>query len=477
MGEVYDWNILATLNNSAPPDGAPENMEYEEVNDTMREMMAVVKRHITTIGGVKVTTGTQPAYVLTTDQTLSAYADGQLFAFTSHADSTGSVTLNVNGLGAGAVLDSRGNQLGSGDIKNGGFYLVRRTASNFRVLGHFASASVIATAGLTLTQAFLAGGTADAITLTTGLFTAYANGQLVAFRGNATNTGAMTINIDGLGAEALEDWRSAALAAGDVIANRIYIAGRTGGEWRILTSLPVDLANDVVGIAALANGGTGVNASSLANLRDQLGLEIGADVQAFDADLTTLAALSKTAGNLIAANGSAWTALAIGSEGTALRVVSGALSYASPLTLMAAVSASGTAVDFTSIPSWVRKVEVILNNVSLDGSDHLLVQIGDSGGIENTGYVATGDSLSSSSSSTSGFISQIGNASRAFTGKFSLVHIGSNLWIASFSGRVDTSISVYGGGSKTLTGTLDRVRVTPTGANSFDGGTVAVLYS
>lgn len=258
MAEIFTWDVAAANNNSAPPNGFPENMEYDEVNNAAREVMAVLARFVQgSLGGTKTTAGTQPAYTLVSGFTLGAYAAGQVFAFVAHATSTGAVTLNVDGLGAGAVSDARGNQLGSGDIVANGVYLAVRTASAFRVLGALTSASIQALASNTFSQAYLAGGTADAITVTTGLFTAYANGQLIAFRAANNNTGACTINIDGLGAEALEDATSQALASGDIVAPRIYLCGRTNGEWRVLTSLPVDLATQVSGILAVANGGSG----------------------------------------------------------------------------------------------------------------------------------------------------------------------------------------------------------------------------
>lgn len=57
---------------------------------------------------------------------------------------------------------------------------------------------------------------------------------------------------------------------------------------------------------AVAQGGTG--ATTAAAARTSLGLVIGTDVQAFDADLTTLGGLAKDDGNFIVGNGSAWVA-------------------------------------------------------------------------------------------------------------------------------------------------------------------------
>ena len=60
-----------------------------------------------------------------------------------------------------------------------------------------------------------------------------------------------------------------------------------------------------------------------------------------------------------------------------------------PLTLATAQnSTSGTSIDFTSIPSWVKRITVMFSSVSTSGSSNPLIQIGDSGGIENTGYTS-----------------------------------------------------------------------------------------
>lgn len=57
---------------------------------------------------------------------------------------------------------------------------------------------------------------------------------------------------------------------------------------------------------SVANGGTG--ASDTATARTNLGLAIGSDVQAYDADLSAIGALAKTDGNFIVGNGTTWVA-------------------------------------------------------------------------------------------------------------------------------------------------------------------------
>lgn len=76
------------------------------------------------------------------------------------------------------------------------------------------------------------GGTANAITLTSGLsIGSLAAGQGVRFLAGSTNAGAVTLNLDGLGAAAATDYAGAALPAGFVVSGRYYEAVYTGSAW------------------------------------------------------------------------------------------------------------------------------------------------------------------------------------------------------------------------------------------------------
>ena len=101
--------------------------------------------------------------------------------------------------------------------------------------------------------------------------------------------------------------------------------------------------------------------------------------------------------------------------------------------------------------------------------------IGDSGGIENTGYVS--GSRESANSSTAGFIVFMGNASRAAHGVMELVKGAGNQWFAHHAVYTPTICSA-GGGSKTLSDTLTQIRLTRTGTDTLDGsGTITVRWA
>jgi hypothetical protein len=140
-------------------------------------------------------------------------------------------------------------------------------------------------------------------------------------------------------------------------------------------------------------------------------------------------------------------------------------------------STSGTSIDFTGIPSWAKRITVIFNEVSTNGTADLLVQLGDSGGIENTGYISTYIVLSTGGSSTAGFIIRTGAAAVVASGILQINLIDTTSWICTHTIKVSTTNASAGAGSKSLSGILDRVRVTTTnGTDAFDAGSINILY-
>jgi len=145
----------------------------------------------------------------------------------------------------------------------------------------------------------------------------------------------------------------------------------------------------------------------------------------------------------------------------------------------AVASTSGTSIDFTSIPSWVKRVTVMFNGVSTNGSSYVIVQLGDSGGIETTSYLGNSQQGGSPVAFSTGFlISTNGAAACTRYGAISITLIDSNAWtvqgvIADTSNTWTTPLA----GVKTLSATLDRVRITTVnGTDTFDAGTINIQY-
>ena len=149
----------------------------------------------------------------------------------------------------------------------------------------------------------------------------------------------------------------------------------------------------------------------------------------------------------------------------------------------AVASTSGTSIDFTGLPSWVKKITVMLSGVSLSGAGLPIIQIG-SGSVETTGYVSYAGYVAASSGATTAttyFLIRAGGSVSADVvyGIATIALVGSNIWVYSFSGGMNSAgnYGLVGGGTKTTSGTLDRVRITSTnGTDTFDAGTVNILY-
>ena len=144
-------------------------------------------------------------------------------------------------------------------------------------------------------------------------------------------------------------------------------------------------------------------------------------------------------------------------------------------------STSGTSIDFTGIPSWVKKITVMFSGVSTNGTTDVQIQLG-SGSITTTGYSATATNLSASIATTgytTGFGIQSGGATAVRQGIFIISNVSGNTWVA--SGNI--SITVLGNymsvsaGTIALLGTLDRVRITTVnGTDTFDAGSINILW-
>ena len=148
-------------------------------------------------------------------------------------------------------------------------------------------------------------------------------------------------------------------------------------------------------------------------------------------------------------------------------------------------STSGTVVDFTGIPSWAKRIIVMLFGVSTNGSTRMVVQIGTASGIETAGYFSNasygGATSGMYTTNTTGYVLEpTGAASAGYTryGSIVIENFNGNTWVSR------SCISCYGGdvtsagaGGKTLSATLDRVRVTTVAAgDTFDAGQINIMY-
>jgi hypothetical protein len=173
--------------------------------------------------------------------------------------------------------------------------------------------------------------------------------------------------------------------------------------------------------------------------------------------------------------------LALQSNGTTQLTVSSTGAYGQIKSGTAVASTSGTSIDFTSIPSWVKRITVMLSGVSTSGTSNLQIQIG-SGSVTTSGYssyaqIFNSATLTNTGTVTSGYVIWTSAATDSKTGAYSLVLLTGNTWICTGNVSQSSSQSSQTSGSLALGGALDRVRITTVGGtDTFDAGTINILY-
>lgn len=147
----------------------------------------------------------------------------------------------------------------------------------------------------------------------------------------------------------------------------------------------------------------------------------------------------------------------------------------------ATATTSGTAIDFTGIPATVTQIVVSLMGVSTNGTSNLIVQLGDSGGIETTGYLGGGITAGTTANFTTGLgVTAVFGAAFVYHGSIiiTLAEVSTNTWVSAATGGFSNSAAgSHCGCSKSTSAVLDRIRLTTVnGTDTFDLGKVNILY-
>ena len=268
--------------------------------------------------------------------------------------------------------------------------------------------------------------------------TSYSNGQQFTMTTANTNTLTNpTLTISALAAKTIVSSSGGALIAGQIVANKpnIYIYDVVLDSFRLL-------------------GTNADNATTAANL----------------------------SGTPALPNGTTATTQTVGDSTT--KLATDAFVMARPVMGTPQATTSGTAVSFTGLPSWIKKITMMFNGVSTNSTSFMLVQLGTSGGFVTTGYSGTASALSNTnitgSSITTGFgiNTSYPGAASVQTGSltFHLMDATNNIWTCSgcTATAIDMSITA---GTVALSALLTQIRLTTVnGSDTFDAGSINIMY-
>ena len=142
---------------------------------------------------------------------------------------------------------------------------------------------------------------------------------------------------------------------------------------------------------------------------------------------------------------------------------------------------SGTSIDFTGIPTGTKRIIIMFDGVSTNGSSGIGVRLGDSGGIESTSYTSSASRLSGGSNAeltdTSSFVINAASTDLLY-GQMTLVLKNSATFAWSSYHVIGGDSAVFvGGGAKSLSAELDRIRIISiNGTDAFDAGSINISY-
>lgn len=357
--------------------------------------------------------------------------------YTYQAGTTTPATTYTNSLGSASntnpiVLDAAGRTPQEIWLQNGQTYKFVVKTSTETLVGTYDNIPAINDTSAAEGLLGNVTGTDTIAATATPTATAYVAGDSYAFIAANTNTGAVTLSIDGLTAKSVTKSGSVALSAGEIQSGMIMYVKYDGTRFQLI--------NPAIQIASTTYSG-----------------------------LVRLATTDETQA---------------GTNSTAA-LTPAALRAANVMTGTVAASTSGSTVEFNAvIPSWVKRVTINLAGVSTNGTAAIVAQLGTSSGYVTTGYLGSAAGVINAASptvvtATSGF--QIGAGTTLLAaasvkhGSIVLTNITGNTWVASgVIGGSDTASVGLVGGSVALSGVLDRVRLST--SDTFDAGSVNIMW-
>jgi len=386
-------------------------------NATLRTMYAAAGQvqdgtltYLTSVSGTDTITAIAPI-------SMSAYATGQTFRFiAAGANTTTSVTLNINSIGAKNITKNGTTALIAGDIPSGSVVIVTYDGTQFQISNlspsAFVSSFTAGTTGLTPSTA-----TSGAVTLA---------GTLSAANGG---TGAATLGTGNL-------------VVGNATSAVTTIAPVSNGRTLIVTA------------------GSSVTAGAFV---------IGATYTITSVGTTNFTSIGASANTV----GLSFTATGVGT-GTGTATLN-TWSTGSALVSRAVQSVSGTSVSFTDIPSWVKRITVMFANIGYTSTEPV-IQLGTSSGLVTTGYIGTAAGLlGTGTQSTSVTTGLKPYTTSGYYGVATFTLQDNNTWFGTYMGSYSSASGInFASTYIALGGTLTQLALVNT--SSMTSGTMNIMY-
>jgi hypothetical protein len=143
---------------------------------------------------------------------------------------------------------------------------------------------------------------------------------------------------------------------------------------------------------------------------------------------------------------------------------------------------SGTIVTISGIEAWAKKITLTFNEVSVSGTDDIIIRAVDNSGTVTTGYNSSSMRNSTASTynfvatSTAGLIVQSNAAVDSLVGTYTLVNYTGNVWVGSGTFLLNATNMVTASGLVgALSGAIEGFNIVLSSSNTWDNGGIAVL--
>ena len=309
---------------------------------------------------------------------------------------------------------------------------------------------------------------------------------------SSTSTGTGAFVVSGTPAAGYQTF-SSVMSVGDTCYYSIQ--GQTTSEWEVglgtyssantLTRTTIYSSSNAGSAVTFSAGTKNVFITMVASRSPQLNASgnitaLGTPTSVNLTNATNLPLASGVSGTLPTANGGLGASVSPTTAGNVLFTVDGSV-WSSTQKIVRGTSVSPTAqsaIDFTGIPSWVKRITVMFQAVQTGGTSTKLIQLGTSGGISSSGYNSTSAGVGATTvSSTAGFIICSNVASNALSGLYIFTNLTGNIWSGSSVIKFGSAVLSYSAGESSLSGTLTQLRLTTSGGtDNYTAGSVNILY-